>query len=387
MSGQPRFTMRLGVIGAPAHWTGPDGRSCAYEPYVREMRVWADLFAHVLVCGHAGEGEMKGNLAPYERENIEFRAVRYTRDYGFSGMRRRLVQMPGLIRSVHRTIRESDFILMRSPSHFGLVGATLVRAMRRKSITKWAGENARYKGERIPSRMNRVLEGLPGDLHVTLVYGEPRTPNQISFLPALMSVDELALAREIAQKRTWESPWRIMCVGRLERSKNFDLALRALGELRHRRPDLQWTFTLIGDGTEQRALKVLAAQCEIADRVTFTGALSFREVQEQYGRAHIAIMPGVNEGWPKVIAEAWAHGAFPVASRAGLVPWILKDGESGTVVDASPGALAEGLADALSAPERLQALSGKLFAHAAELSLDQFKHRLERVLVERCGLP
>jgi colanic acid/amylovoran biosynthesis glycosyltransferase len=202
-----------------------------------------------------------------------------------------------------------------------------------------------------------------------------------------MSVEELALARDIAQNRTWEPPWSIMCVGRLERSKNFDLALRALGELRRRRPDLQWTFTLIGDGTEMRALKVLAAQCEIADRVTFTGALSFRDVQERYGRAHIAIMPGVNEGWPKVIAEAWAHGTFPVASRAGLVPWILKNEESGTVVDASPGALAEGLAAALATPGRLQAQSGKLFAYAAELSLDQFKHRLERVLVERCGLP
>lgn len=386
MSGERRFAMRLGVIGAPAHWNGPDGRSCAYEPYVREMRVWADLFAHVLVCGHAGEGPMQGNLAPYERENIEVREVRYSRAYGFAGMRRRLVQLPRLIRNVHRTIRESDFILMRSPSHFGLVGATLVRVMRRKSITKWAGENARYRGERIPSRMNRVIEGLPGDLHITLVYGEPRTPNQISFLPALMSVDELALAREIGQRRTWEPPWRIMCVGRLERSKNFDLALRALGELRRRVPGLEWTFTLIGDGTEKRALGALAAACGIADRVTMTGALSFRNVQEEYGRAHIAIMPGVNEGWPKVIAEAWAHGTFPLASRAGLVPWILRDGNSGTVVEPSPEALAGSLAESLSAPARLQALSHQLFTHASELSLDQFKRRLERVLVERCGL-
>jgi glycosyltransferase involved in cell wall biosynthesis len=386
MNGQPRFNMRLGVIGAPAHWIGPDGRYRAYEPYVREMRVWADLFSQVVVCGHAGEQEMKGNLAPYERENIEVRAVRYTRDYGFSGMRRRLVQLPGLILNARRTIRDCDFILLRSPSHFGLVGAALVRAMGRRSITKWAGENARYKGERIPSRINRFLEGLPGDLHVMLVYGESRRPNQISFLPALMSVEELALARDLARQRTWEPPWKILCVGRLERAKNFDLALRALGELHRRRPDLDWTFTLIGDGTEKRSLQVLAAECEIADRVTLTGALAFRDVQEQYGRAHIAIMPGVKEGWPKIIAEAWAHGAFPVASRAGIVPWILNDRESGTVVNASQDALADALADALSDPARLRALSKNLHAYAEQLSLDHFKHRLERVLVERCGL-
>ena len=97
-------------------------------------------------------------------------------------------------------------------------------------------------------------------------------------------------------------------------------------------------------------------------------------------------MPGVKEGWPKIIAEAWAHGAFPVASRAGIVPWILNDRDSGTVVEATPDALAEGLSAALSDPGRLRTVSHNLHRYAEELSLDQFKNRLVRVLVDRCGL-
>ncbi|MEW6510876.1 MAG: glycosyltransferase [Bacteroidota bacterium] len=386
MSGEYRFSMRLGVIGAPAHWVGPDGAYRAYEPYVREMRIWADLFSRVIVCGHGGEGPMTGNLASYDRENIEVRPVRYTREYGFSGMSRRLTQLPGLVRSAYHTLMDSDFVLLRSPSHFGLVGAVLVRMKKKPSLTKWAGENATYKGERIPSRINRFLEALPSTTHHTLVYGRPLYDHQISFLPALMSNGELSLAREIAQERQWQPPWKILCVGRLERAKNFDLAIRGLGELRRRHPELSWLFTLVGEGTQKRSLQVLAAECGVADRVTLPGALPFREVQEHYGRSHIVIMPGVKEGWPKIIAEAWAHGAFPIASRAGNVPWILNDPSSGTVSEPTPEGLADALAQALADTDRLNRLSHSLPRCAEALSLDQFKVRLERVLVERCGL-
>lgn len=380
------FDVRLGVIGAPAHWLGPDGSYWAYEPYVREMRVWADLFSHVQICGHAGDGPMTGNLAPYQRNNLALRLVPYARDYGFHGMRRRLVQFPGLIADIRTTLKESDFALLRSPSHFGLVGAACVRLMNMPSITKWAGENATYKGERIPSRVNRMLEGLASSIHYTLVYGEARRPHQISFLPALMSREELSRAATIAHARTWTPPWLILCVGRLEPVKNFGLVIRALGLLRRRQPALLWSFTLIGEGTDKRRLQILAAECGIADRATFTGALPFARVQEQYGNAHCAIMPGVKEGWPKIIAEAWAHGAYPIASRAGIVDSILADRNSGSVVDATPEDLAAELSRVFADPARLRDLSSNLHQFAEELSLERFRDRLERVLVERCGL-
>jgi glycosyltransferase involved in cell wall biosynthesis len=97
-------------------------------------------------------------------------------------------------------------------------------------------------------------------------------------------------------------------------------------------------------------------------------------------------MPGVKEGWPKIIAEAWAHGTIPVASRGGIVPWILGADGSGFIIEPTPAALAGALAQLLSDPSHMSAVSKNLHVHAKEISLDQFKARLERVLVERCGL-
>ncbi|HTO93136.1 MAG TPA: glycosyltransferase [Bacteroidota bacterium] len=387
MNTQAPFQMRLGVIGAPPHWSGPDGALRAFEPYVREMRVWADLFRDVVICAHAGEGPMRGNLAPYERENIEIRQVRYTTDHGFSGARRRLVQLPGLTLSARRTISDTDFALLRSPSHFGLVGIVLVRLMGRGSITKWAGGYGAFRGERIPTRVNRWLESLVGKNHVTLVYGEAHRAHHESFIPALMTSREIADAREAGKPRRWAPPWQILCVGRLELVKNFDLVLRALGELRVSAPALDWRFTMVGGGREEQNLRTLARECAIADRVTFTGPLSFSDVQKRYGAAHVVIMPGVQEGWPKVIAEAWAHGAFPLGARGGIVPWILSDAGSGAVFEATPASLAGTIAGLLADPGRLASISEGLYSRAEAMSLDQFRARLERVLAERCGLP
>jgi len=100
----------------------------------------------------------------------------------------------------------------------------------------------------------------------------------------------------------------------------------------------------------------------------------------------VAIMPGVLEGWPKIIAEAWAHGAIPVAASAGLVPWILQEEDTGVQFNPTPVGLANALIELLDDPERVKAMSGKLIPHAKALSLDSFKTRLEQVLIDHCGL-
>lgn len=381
-----RFNHTLGVIGHAVHWIGPDGAPWSYEPYVREMRVWADLFAFVNICSPVGEGPLEGHQAPYRRDNLRWRPVRYSSSCGSRAAFRRLTQLPGLTRAARQTIKESDFILLRSPGHFGLVGAALVRLMRRPSLTKWAGENGPYKGERLPARVERVLQGQPNSLHPVLVYGAEKKPHQVSFMPALMTGAELDQARDLAKRRSWNGSFKMLSVGVLEPVKGFDLAVKALGQLRVTHADLNWTYTVIGDGSMRRDLEALACESGIGDRIVFTGALPFSEVQKHYATSHLAIMPGTKEGWPKVIAEAWAHGTIPVASAAGIVPSILNDENAGVTFDPTPAALANTLYRLASTRDRLREISQSLQRKAEQMSLDSFRANLEKVLVERCGL-
>lgn len=329
---------------------------------------------------------MRGNLASYECDNIEWQPVAYSLKPGRAGALRRALQMPGLVAHAWRTVRQNDFILLRSPGHFGLVGAVLTRILGRPSLTKWAGENGAYSGERLPSRFERWFQGLPSRRHHVLVYGPARRPHQIEFLPALMSSRELEDARRIGGSRTWAEPWALLSVGRLEAVKGFDLAIRGLGQLLRDRPDIDWNYTLIGDGSAAEALRGLARDEGLGERIRFLGALPFADVQRYQAGAHVAIMPGTKEGWPKVIAEAWAHGTVPVAARAGLVPSILGQADAGRVFEPNPLGLSQCLAELLSRPNELRALSLAGPARAAELSLERFGQRLRDVLVERYGL-
>jgi glycosyltransferase involved in cell wall biosynthesis len=382
----PRFNRRLGIITHVPHWRGKDGVLWAYEPYVRELRLWADLFAAVEVLAPAAEGPMQGNQAAYERTNIGWRSVSYSLSYEKWAPLQRLAQMPALALGIQRLIRDCDLIHLRGPGHPALLGNLLVRLCRQPSITKWAGLFASFEGERWPSRVERRLVGFGSAGHPVLIYGPSNHQHIISFSPALMSEAELSMARALSARKHSGRPWQLLSVGRLLAVKNFDLAIRGLGELYHRRPDLEWEYTLIGDGPEAIALHELARRCEIAERVRFAGALPFTEVQKYYAAAQLVIMPGVKEGWPKIIAEAWAHAAVPLAAAAGIVPWILEGDKYGISFKPS----ASGLADALSAllydNVKLLTLVNRIAHRADELSLERFKKLLEKVLVEHCGL-
>ena len=167
---------QAGSHRAPPTWE--DGRRgpIVYEPYVREMRVWADLFESVVVLGSSWGRTARGNLAPYERPNIRWIPSGYTYRVSRRGRVPALTQLPGMIWQVVKVVQSADVVHLRSPSHFGLVGAVVVRLLRRRSITKWAGENGAYRGERIPSRLNRWAERVLPKGHVVLVYGPPRGP-------------------------------------------------------------------------------------------------------------------------------------------------------------------------------------------------------------------
>lgn len=380
----PRFRQSLAVITHVPHWPGDGGpgAAVAYEPYVREIRVWARLFARVEVCAPRAEGPVAGSHAPYGARNVHWTPVRYSSSYERSGQLARAVQLPGLALAIAGVIRRSDVVLLRSPGHSGLIGRPIADLLGKPHVTKWAGFLGAFPQERIPRRLERRM--VERSRWPVMMYGEGGG-HLLSFPPALMTEAELAEAAALSASRRWSPPWQILAVGRLLDEKGFDLAIRGLGALHARHPTLPWSFTLVGDGPELEPLRRLAADVGIADRVEFAGALPFGVVQRRYGEAHVVIMPGTQEGWPKIIAEAWAHGAVPVAAAGGIVPWIMRD-RAGATFAPTPDALADVLHGLLGDPAALAAAGARGPALAREISLEAFGRRVEAVLTERLGL-
>lgn len=129
--------------------------------------------------------------------------------------------------------------------------------------------------------------------------------------------------------------------GRLVADKGVDVLLRAFASAGPDRVDA--TLEILGDGPDGAALRRLARDLGVADRVHFAGHVSRDEVERRLASAWVQCVPSV---WPEpyglVTVEAQRRGTVVVASRTGAQPELIRDGETGFLVPpGDPGALAK----------------------------------------------
>jgi phosphatidylinositol alpha-1,6-mannosyltransferase len=136
-------------------------------------------------------------------------------------------------------------------------------------------------------------------------------------------------------------------VGRLIPVKGFEFLVRAYASVAHERPKVK--LVLVGDGDQRGELVELARTLEVADGVVFTGTAGRDEIPGYLAAADVVVVPSVRhagyvDGLPNVALEAMAAGRPLVATRAGGLPDLVRDGENGLLVDEKDAA---GLAAAI----------------------------------------
>ncbi len=130
-----------------------------------------------------------------------------------------------------------------------------------------------------------------------------------------------------APERDWSSP-RILSVGRVVHQKGFDLALRALADLK----DLDWQWSIAGDGPQRPVLQAMAEEHGLQNRIRFLGWLTADQLKEQYNAANLFLFPSRHEGMPNAVLEAMASGLPVVATRIAGNEELVVNGETGALV-------------------------------------------------------
>ena len=192
-------------------------------------------------------------------------------------------------------------------------------------------------------------------------------PLQIAQIPTGIRAD--AVVSRAEARRLWEAPGEIFTfglLGRLSSEKNHALLLRAARRLAR---DLDtsprsWRILIAGDGPLREKLRRRIARLGLTDRVELTGWLPAADF---FRRTHVLVQCSRVENQPLSVLEAMAWMRPTIATRAGGLPELVVDGETGRLVrKGSAGALAAALKECLVAPEK---------AHAAGL---RARDRLER---------
>lgn len=167
----------------------------------------------------------------------------------------------------------------------------------------------------------------------------------------------------------------LLFVGRLERLKGVEVAIRALALLRDRAhdnvrllilgEDSRAGGALDGEQSEKRRLKAIAAELGVRDRVDFIGSVAHDDLPNFYGAADVCVMPSYSESFGLVGLEAQACGCPVVAAGVSGLRSVVRDEVSGYLIDGhDPAAYAERIGRLLSDPELAQQMGrrGRLLA-------------------------
>jgi glycosyltransferase involved in cell wall biosynthesis len=126
----------------------------------------------------------------------------------------------------------------------------------------------------------------------------------------------------------------VLFVGRLVERKGLSNLLRAAAGSR-----IPYRIVLVGFGPEEAALKSLASELGLVERVELTGRVSEAELSRRYAEADVFVLPatidarGDTEGLGVVLLEALAHRVPVVATRRGGIPDIVIDRQTGLLVE------------------------------------------------------
>ncbi|MBW8754294.1 MAG: glycosyltransferase [Sphingomonadales bacterium] len=160
-----------------------------------------------------------------------------------------------------------------------------------------------------------------------------------------------ALVSAIPELDIWAEGPLLVTPGSLIAIKGQRLAIAALEQL----PEFH--LALAGLGEDEAALRQLARERGVADRVQFLGQVSHDLLPQLFSAADAVVLPSEREGLANVWVEALACGAPLVIPDIGGAREVVRDASAGRIAARDPAAIAEAVRELLGDPPSQEAVA------------------------------
>jgi PEP-CTERM/exosortase A-associated glycosyltransferase len=176
-----------------------------------------------------------------------------------------------------------------------------------------------------------ICQGLQGDMVARGIPGK-----KITVVPNAVDRDAFAGPgtpdRDLAARLGLLGKTVLAFFGSFYFYEGLHLLLRALPELRQRRPEI--VVLLAGGGPEEAGLRKLAEELDLGDGVVFAGRVAHQEIQRYYDLADLLVFPRLSMRLTELVTplkplEAMAQERIVVASSVGGHRELIRDRETG----------------------------------------------------------
>lgn len=299
---------------------------------MREIDYLANLFEEVVHIAPLYNELPPDSALPYLSEKVKVVPVNPAGGDSWCGKMSVLKQMPAYLLTIYKEIHNVEVIHVRCPANISLMAIVLLAFLRHPKYrwVKYAGNwqpNGREAWSYTFQRwwLNRGLHR-----GVVTVNGRwSRQPKHVySFLNPCLTFEEVESARTVASGKELSPPYNLLFVGRVESAKGVGRLLKITKELHEQGIPIR--VDIVGDGPERKEFEAWTRENGLSSFVTFHGWMPKPALADFYARAHFLVFPSsCSEGWPKVLSEAMAYGAVPIAGAVSSIPQILSETGAG----------------------------------------------------------
>jgi len=301
-------------------------------------------------------------------------------------------QLKALRQQMHR----ADAVLLVHPSVMAPIFTLANRSHRLPFCIYLIGDSEEVlKGSQKHSTWLRVLGGLYAKFDWWLLMRLARSAHAVFTLgrsleqkcqfhgvhtiPAMTSLVRNQNIREPKPKAIG-NPIHFLTVCRLSPEKNIEVALQALNALAAKGTELH--YVVAGDGPwRQHLQQYIDKLVHIKGRVQFTGWLKETELQAQYEKADIFLLPSLSEGIPKVVLDAMAEALPVIASNVGGIPDLVGNGRGWLCAPSDDKCFLASIEECLDSDKRLERLE-KAHAFIKAHSMEEEANKIQKVLYE-----
>ena len=169
----------------------------------------------------------------------------------------------------------------------------------------------------------------------------------------------------------------LICLGRLDKNKNFSLVIQAVAKLRME--NILCNVLIVGDGEEKENLVHLASELCLMENVSFLG---YKQNPLPYiQRADILCLSSFAEGFPTVVLESMALGKpFVTTPVAGASEELADNGKCGLVADWDIGDYAEKIKSLLIDKELYDKMSKNCVEKVKEFSVENTVRQFDNLI-------